>query len=307
MGSVAAKSDRVVLGVLCMMTFSIFGPLIDAFAKLVPSEIPVGQIIAARFAVQGIMLLPMAAMFGWLHRPNNHELGLHIVRAALILLATGCFVAAIRVMPLADAIAIFFVEPFILTLLGGFLLGEAIGPRRIMACLVGFCGALLVIKPSFAAFGPVAMFPLGTAFCFAFYMVLTRRMAVAMHPVTLQAYTAIAAIGLAFPVLWFFDGSGSVALDPTFPERYGFLMLLGVGMSATIAHIFVSFALSLAPAATIAPFQYLEIVAATALGYWIFSDLPDALTFLGIAIIVGSGIYVFTRERRLSRLPTPPP
>ncbi|HSG56577.1 MAG TPA: DMT family transporter, partial [Paracoccaceae bacterium] len=257
---------------------------------------------AARFVIQAGLLLPLAALMGWLHRPGWREMRHHLIRAALILVATGLFVQAIRTMPLADAIAIFFVEPFILTLMGGVFLGEAIGPRRIIACLVGFGGALLIIKPSFAAFGPVAMLPLGTAALFAVYMVLTRRMAKAMHPVTLQAYTALAAVALVVPLLWLFDGSANSLLDPAWPDARALMLLAGVGVAATVSHLFISFALSLAPASIIAPLQYLEIVSATALGYLIFSDLPDGLTFAGIAIIVASGLYIFTRERAQERI-----
>jgi drug/metabolite transporter (DMT)-like permease len=216
--------------------------------------------------------------------------------------ATGLFFAAVREMPLANAIAIFFVEPFILTLLGALFLGEAVGLRRIMACTVGFGGALLVIQPSFSELGFVALYPLGTALCFALYMVMTRSMAQRLSPITLQAYTAIAASAIILPLLFAFDGTGNTALDPAMPHGLAVYTLLGVGVVSTISHLFISLALKFAPAATIAPLQYLEIVAATSLGYFVFSDIPDALTFLGIAIIVSAGLYVFARERRAEQV-----
>ncbi|PWE32045.1 EamA family transporter [Maritimibacter sp. 55A14] len=306
----ALAPDRALLGIFLMTVFALFGPVIDVFAKLASETIPVGQAVAARFAVQSLLLLPVAAALGGLHRPGRAEVIRHFLRAALILLATGCFFAALAVMPMADAIAIFFVEPFILTLLGGVLLGEAVGWRRYLACAVGFGGALLIIKPSFSDFGAVAFLPLGTAVCFAFYMILTRRMAVAMHPLTLQAYTAVAAMALILPVLGYGNAGGLAPIDPVWPDLRSGLYLLGIGVAATVAHLFISFALKFAPAATIAPLQYIEIVSATLLGFWVFGDFPDLLTMLGIAIIVGSGLFVYLRERRLSRrarLPMPPP
>jgi drug/metabolite transporter (DMT)-like permease len=165
----------------------------------------------------------------------------------------------------------------------------------------------MVIQPSFADLGPVALLPLGTAFCFAFYMVMTRSMARRTHPIDLQAKTAVAASAVVLPVLLLFEGSGVAALDPVRPEGLALWTLLGVGVAATISHLFISFALRLAPAATIAPLQYLEIVAATALGYWIFGDFPGLLTWAGIAVIVGSGLYVFARERALSLRSRPLP
>ena len=305
------SGDRPTLGIVLMVAFAICGPLIDTFGKIAAQAIPVGEIVLARFSVQSVALLPVALLLGALHRPRLIEVARHFARAVLILIATGCFFAAIRFMPIADAISIFFIEPLLLTLLGGFLLGESVGWRRIAACIVGFIGALFVIQPSFEEFGGVALLPLVTALTFAFYMILTRQMARAMHPVTLQAYTAVAAFIIMVPVLWAFDGSGVEPLDPVMPDRYYLMMLLGVGLAATVAHIFISFALRYAPSATIAPLQYLEIVSATVLGLLVFGDFPDGLTFLGIAIIVGSGLYVFFREQALSagqaRVPLPPP
>ncbi len=299
-------TDRTTLGILFMIGFSIVAPVMDSFAKATPEEVPVLQILAARFGIQALLLLPIAFWMRHAHRPERGEIGLHLVRAVLILVATGCFFTALRYMPIANAIAIFFVEPFILTLMGGFFLGEAIGPRRIIACLVGFAGALLVIQPSFADLGPVTLLPVVTAFCFAFYMVLTRQMATRSHPLALQGYTAIAAMLLIAPLLWGFDGSGIAALDPVWPRGLAVWTLLGVGIVSTISHLFISYALRFAPAATIAPLQYLEIVFATILGYFVFSDFPDHLTMLGAGIIVASGLYVFARERALGRRPRRP-
>ncbi|WP_245306331.1 DMT family transporter [Roseovarius aestuariivivens] len=299
--------DTTAAGIVLMTAFSLLAPAMDACAKLIGDAVAVGQVVGTRFAVQATLLVPLAFLMGWLHRPGLREAALHAVRGALIIVATGFFFSALRVMPIADAIAIFFVEPFILTLLGGLLLGEPIGPRRYIACAVGFVGALLIIQPSFSEVGPAALMPLVTAVCFAFYMILTRRMATRMHPITLQAYTGLAASALVLPLLWVFDGSGIAPLDPVWPGQRELWLLAGVGLIATLSHICISFALALAPASVLAPIQYLEIVGATFLGYLIFNDLPDALTFVGIILIVGAGLFVFIRERRMGRRPTPAP
>ncbi len=299
--------DRTLLGIILMVGFSLIAPLMDSFAKLIGDAVAVAQIVATRFAAQAILLLPLAALMGWLHRPNGHEITLHLLRSFLLMVATGFFFTAIRYMPIADAIAIFFVEPFILTLLGGMILGEQVGPRRYVACAVGFGGALFIIQPSFQELGGIALLPLVTALCFAFYMILTRRMATRMHPITLQAYTGLAALVIALPLLFAFDGSGIAPLDPAWPAPRELRLLAALGLVATLSHICISFALSLAPASVLAPLQYIEIVGATLFGYYIFGDIPDGMTFLGIALIVGSGLYVFVRERNLQRRPTPAP
>lgn len=299
--------DHTLYGILLMVGFSLIAPLMDSMAKLIGDAVAVGQIAATRFAVQSALLLPLAALMGWLHRPDRSELGLHLVRSVLLMVATAFFFTAVRFMPIADAIAIFFVEPFILTLLGGWLLGEQVGPRRYIACAVGFGGALLIIQPSFQELGAVALLPLVTALCFAFYMILTRRMATRMHPITLQVYTGLAALVIAVPVLWSFNGTGIGPLDPSWPEARELKLLAALGLIATISHVCISFALSLAPTSVLAPLQYIEIVGATFFGFYIFGDLPDGLTFIGIALIVGSGLYVFVRERAMQRRPTPAP
>lgn len=285
-----------------MIGFALVAPGMDALAKLSAATIPVGQILAFRFGVQMGLLVPLALVLGVWVRQSMAEIGTHFLRAGLILLATGAFFTALKVMPIADAIAIFFVEPFILTLFGAVFLGESIGWRRLLACGIGFCGALIVIRPSFSEFGLVALLPLLTAVSFALYMILTRRVARRMHPVALQGWTALAAFAIILPVLLMFNDSDVAVFDPVMPQGMVWIFLLGVGITASASHLMISGALRYAPAATIAPLQYLEIVTASILGYLIFADLPDAQTLLGIAIIMASGIFVILRERRDQRV-----
>ncbi|MEL7114894.1 MAG: DMT family transporter [Pseudomonadota bacterium] len=289
--------DRPLLGVFLMIGFAVIAPGMDALAKLAGEAIPVGQILAYRFGIQTLLLMPVALILGALAWPTRTEALWHVVRAALILAATGFFFTALQFMPIADAIAIFFVEPFILTLFGAVFLGEKIGWRRILACAIGFLGALLVIRPTFVEVGAVALLPLGTAVTFALYMIVNRLTARRQNPFALQAWTALAAAALILPLLWIFDGSAVRVFDPVPPEGRFWAYLIGVGIIASISHLFVTGALRFAPASTVAPLQYLEIIAATLLGYLIFSDLPDAQTILGVAIIVASGLFVIWRER----------
>ncbi|MEQ9037348.1 MAG: DMT family transporter, partial [Silicimonas sp.] len=147
-------------------------------------------------------------------------------RAVLLFVATFCFIAAIRVMPLADALAIVFVAPFIVLLVGKFHLGEDVGPRRVGAAIVGFVGVLFVIQPSFAAFGAVALFPLGTAVGFAFYILVTRGLSRQVHPVTLQFYTGMIASLFCMPIMMLAERSGSELFDPVWPAGIAWLRLL---------------------------------------------------------------------------------
>ena len=134
-------ADAPVRGIVLMIGFGIVGPFIDMFAKLTSPGMPVGEIALARFLVQGAVLLAFAYWRGWLHRPGLREICLHLLRGGVLVVATMLIVAAFKVMPLADTLAIFFVMPMIVTLMGAVFLGEPVGWRRILASLVGFGGA----------------------------------------------------------------------------------------------------------------------------------------------------------------------
>ncbi|WP_298838301.1 DMT family transporter [uncultured Roseobacter sp.] len=294
-------TDRVLTGIALMLGFCLTAPLLDVAAKLASASVPTGQITAARFIVQCALMAPFIRAMGLSLRVPKGQLKPLIARAILLLLATFCFVAAIRVMPLADALAIVFVAPFIVLLAGKFLLNEDVGPRRVGAALVGFLGVLFVIQPSFAAFGMVALFPLGTAVAFAFYILLTRGLSRRMHPVALQFHTGLIASLFCIPVLLVAEGSGSTLFDPVWPDGLAWLWLLGAGFFATVSHMMMTYALSFAPSATIAPLQYFELPVATVFGYLVFNDFPNALSLLGIAIIIAAGLYMIHRERIASR------
>ncbi|TQM89911.1 DMT family transporter [Roseinatronobacter monicus] len=296
-----ASTDRILAGVALMLGFCVTAPLLDVAAKLASSSVPVGQITAARFIIQCMLMAPFVWVMGLSLRVPRKHLPALLLRAVLLLVSTFCFIAAIRVMPLADALAIVFVAPFIVLLVGKFYLGEDVGPRRVAAAIVGFVGVLFVIQPSFVAFGAVALFPLGTAIAFAFYILVTRGLSRRVHPVALQFHTGLIASLLCLPFILLAQGTGSVFLDPVWPEGIVWLWLLGVGFFATMSHMMMTYALSLAPSATLAPLQYLELPVATLLGYWVFSDFPNALTLTGIAIIISAGLYMIHRERVTAR------
>jgi drug/metabolite transporter (DMT)-like permease len=304
------QPDRILPGVVLMLAFCALAPLLDVSAKLAAENgVPVGQVTAARFLVQTGLMIPVVLWMGLTIRLSPRALAFTALRALFLLVSTYAFVSGIREMPIADALAIVFVEPFILLLLGSLIFGDQVGPRRIAACAVGFGGALLVIQPSLAAFGPVALWPLATAFLFAFYMLVTRAISAWMHPVTMQFHTSWTGLALCLPVMILADGSAIPALDPIWPEGWNWLWLMGVGFWAAVSHMCMTYALKFAPSATLAPLHYSEIVTAVILGYLIFGDFPNAKTWSGIAIIVGSGLYIIHREHlaaRLKRQPSAP-
>lgn len=294
-------ADRVPLGVALMIAFCAMAPLIDVAAKIASQEVSVGQVTLGRMVVQAVLMVPLVLLLRARLVLTRAQLGLLSLRAALLLASTFTFVSAVQVMPVADALAIAFVEPFIILGLGALLVGEHVGPRRIAAAAVGFLGALLVIQPNFAAFGLVALFPLGTALFFALYMMVTRRASREVGPVAMQLHTAWLGVVLMAPIL----GLGAVfevpqlALGNASATIWGWLF--GVGLAATVSHMAVTYALRFAPSSTLAPLHYLEIVTAVLFGYLFFGDLPNRLSTAGILLIVASGLYIIARERALAR------
>lgn len=298
------SNDRILPGVALMICFALTAPLLDAFSKLAVREVSVGMVTLGRYVVQGALMLPVMLALGQPLRLSGRALGLTLARSAVSILSTYCFVAALRVMPMADALAIAFVEPFIILLIARLALKEHVGPHRLYACFVGFLGCLLVIQPSFAHFGAVALLPLGTAFFFALYILITRSLSQYLTPVAMQFHTALLAGLMCLPLLAIGHGLGEPSLRFAAPHGIFWLWCFGVGFIATFSHLAMTFALRFAPSSTLAPLHYLEIVTTTLLGYMIFGDFPNALSWAGIAIIVSSGLYIIHRERINARRAT---
>ena len=304
-----APTDRTMTGIMLMLAFCVLAPLLDTASKLATATIPVGQITTARFLVQGALMVPVALYMGLSWRVGRRTAGLLTLRAVLLIASTYAFVAGVQVMPIADALAIVFVEPFILLILGHLIFGDHIGPRRIGASVVGFAGCLLVIQPSLVAFGLAALFPLATAFSFAGYMLVTRAMSEGVHPVMQQLHTSIIGSLICLPIVALADVTKWPTLDPVMPQGWAWLWLFGVGFWAAASHMCMTVALKFAPSSTLAPIHYLEIITAVFLGFAVFGDFPNALTFTGIAIIVASGLYIIHREQitaSAARIELPP-
>lgn len=298
--TINTNADHVLLGVVLMLGFCLTAPMLDVCAKLASDAIPVGQITAARFALQIVLMAPVCVAMGLSFKMNGMFAALTL-RAALLALSTYFFIAAIEKMPLADALAIVFVLPFIVMLIGKYFYGEEVGPKRIMAALVGFIGVLMVIQPSFTLFGLVALYPLGTAFSFAGYVIVTRHLRGKLNTIMMHFHTGWIATLICLPPLLIGAATDLPMFDPVWPDPYNWALLVGVGLFATISHMMMTFALTFAPSSTLAPLQYLEIPVATIMGWFVFSDFPNNMALIGIAIIIGAGLYMIHREQQAAR------
>lgn len=293
--------DRPLLGIALMLGFCLMAPMGDALGKLLAVTVPLNIILLARFGVQAAVLLPLALVLGKPLTMSRRTAKLLAIRTVLHIIGIGTMILSLRYLPLADAVAIAFVMPFIMLLLGKYVLGEEVGWRRLIACTIGFCGTLLVIQPSFAAVGAPALLPLIVALVFALFMLTTRQIAREIDPISLQVVSgmlACALLGTAYLLPAASYVPDLAILRPTNPE----LILLGLaGIIGTIAHLFMTWSLRFAPSATLAPMQYLEIPVATVIGYLLFSDWPNPMAMTGIAITIASGLYVIAREQRIAR------
>jgi drug/metabolite transporter (DMT)-like permease len=286
--------DRPVLGIFLMLGFCVLAPLGDSIAKVLGQSWPLLTLLIGRFAIQFLVLLPLAARMSFKLSPRGWRLT--IVRTLLHIIGIGLMFQALRFLPLADAVAIAFVMPFIMLLLGRFVLGEEVGSRRLAACAVGFCGTLLVVQPSFVEVGAAAFLPMGVAVVFAFFMLVTRQVAREADPITLQTISGGIATLVLLPLLLIF-GTGGIQSAPA----TDLLLILVLGLLGTGAHLFMTWALRLAPSATLAPMQYLEIPIAAVIGWLIFRDFPNGIALLGIAITIAAGLYVIAREQTMAR------
>ena len=285
------------ISLMCGAMFAL--PLLDCFAKLLgENEMSSGQIVLFRFSFQALILLPILFWANQLTLTFKH-FWLQLLRALAMATATFCFFVAVRYMPLADSIAIFFVEPMILTILSVLFLGEVVRLRRVTAIIIGFIGVIIIIRPQFSDVGLIALLPLITAASFATYMLITRYFAEKISPVQMQFQMGLIIVPIMSVFVLLFPNLGIFEIKT--PSWYEFYLLIALGFVATGGHLLLVFAASKAPANLLAPFQYVEIIGATFLGFFVFGDVPTIYTSIGITLIVLSGLYLWYREHQLQK------
>ncbi|MEM6760215.1 MAG: DMT family transporter [Pseudomonadota bacterium] len=296
------SQDRPLLGVLLMLGFCVVAPMGDAVAKLLGQTVPLGVLLFIRFGVQAVVLIPLVWVTRRMWRMQGRVFWLTLLRTVMHIFGIGAMFTALRYLPLADAVAIAFVMPFILLILGNVFLNEEVGARRLWACLVGFAGTLMVVQPSFVEVGWPALLPLVVAVNFSFFMLITRQLAKDTDPIGLQAVSGVMAMIIMGPALLFSQNLDIPALAIIAPNAVEWSLLLAIGLLGTLAHLLMTWSLRYAPGATLAPLQYLEIPVATLIGFIIFADFPDGLALAGIGVTIAAGLYIVMRERAIARL-----
>lgn len=265
--------------------------LMDTFAKLLMQTYDPVQVIWARYTCQSLVVVVWFLPRLRTLLKTRHIL-LQLIRSAFLFGATFSFFSALAHIELAEAAAIFDINPLIITVLAYFFLKERVGLRRMLGVVIGLIGALIIIRPGSSVFSPYAVLPAIAACCLAGYVITTRFLGRDENILTSLLYsTLIGTIAASFMV-------GSAWNTPS-PSGVTMMMMLGV-LGASGQFLLIR-AFTLAEAAAVAPFSYVGLLFAVLYGYLFFSELPDAITIFGALVIVGSGLYVWHRERQADR------
>ena len=276
--------------------FSLLGwmflPVMDGFAKYLSDDLPILQITWARYFFTVAFVFPIMLFFYkkqlvWSDKPR-----LQIFRGLIFLSANICFFYAISVISLAKALTLAFIAPLIVTAFSPILLGEKVGFRRWTAVAVGFIGSLIVIRPGFLEFNLASMAALATGFFYGFYLIITRKLSTSDNPLLTLLITGMVGALLVSLIIPFY------LVKPTLNQ---WSLMAGIGVFACIGHLFLILSLKYADASKLAPLGYTEIIPNVIIGYYFFNELPDNWTYLGLFIIVLSGLYISRREYHLSR------
>lgn len=294
----AAVEQNPLQAIFLMTSAMLIVPIMDIIAKYLSAYIPALEITFGRFLFQFLICLAIALLTGRITRLRARQPVVNAVRGILLAIASLSFFTAVKYMSVATAISIFFIEPMILTVLAALILKEQVGIRRIGAILVGLLGAIIILRPNLAEIGLVSLLPVFTAIVFAFYLLINK-----LYPVEDDLLTIQFGAGLSGAVLL---GSALLIGSLGSFEGYEFVIPSGphtgwmvlIGFISFAAHGLVVAAFQRGNASLLAPLQYVEIVSATLFGYLVFSDFPDGPTWIGIALIIGSGLYITHRERK---------
>ena len=264
-------------------------PFLDVVAKHLGRQgVPVMQIVWARLFFGALMTLPFALRIGGIRGLVPNLPAMHALRASLIVAATAFFFAALHYLSIAETLAIFFVQPLIVTILSPLVLGEHVGIRRWTAVTVGFIGTLIIIRPGFQDFSPGMFLALCSGASLAIYLLLTRKIAGSAPAILTTFYTSLAgALIMSVIVLFYW-------IPPT-PSQWGFFVLLS--LIANFGHYLIVKAYDHAEASLLAPLAYTEMIMATFAGWYFFGDFPDGWTFVGVGVLITSAVYISMRER----------
>ena len=299
----------IILGSIC---FSIN----DVSVKLFSSEYALHQLMFFRalFAI-AILITLVLPFYGGLSYLNTKNPLFHLIRGLSVVGANTFFFISIAKLSIAEATAIFFIAPVLITLFAAIFLREKVGIRRGVACILGFTGMIFIIKPGTVSFDLVSIFPLIAALFYSSLHIVTRKFGSAEKPITMGFYIQICFLVTSIIFACFFqylepsssnNNISDFLLRPwTSPTLFDLLhILIGIALPISIGGIMVSYAYKNNEASLLAPFEYVALIIAIIATFLIWSELPDLYSFIGIILIIFSGVFVSLREREVSKLIT---
>lgn len=299
-------------GPICAVIATVMFTLNDSTMKSFSDTYALHQLVMIR-AVLGstLVVLVLAPIAGGWHLLKTRRLGLHVTRASFVIFANMTFFLGLASMPLAEAVAIFFISPFLISIFSVIFLKEYVGPRRWFAILLGMVGVLIIVQPGTATFQLASILPVAAALGYAALHIMTRLMRGTENAVAMTFYIQVCFIfvGLAFFIAvgdGRFAGSSNASLDFllrkwTWPEFQHWPLLSLLGIFSTIGGYFISQAYRVGEASLIASFEYLALPLSILFGLAFFGEVPEPTTWIGIILIGGSGLYTVWRENRASR------
>jgi S-adenosylmethionine uptake transporter len=286
----------------------------DMLIKRLSGGYPLHQIVFTRSAIGIVLGLLLVKLEGGFHLLKTRQPGLHLLRGLLIVISNMSFFLALSVLPLAEATALFFAAPLFITLLSIPLLGEKVGPLRLGAVIVGFIGVVIMMRPwastaTLEVSRWVLLLPVLAALTYALNQLMTRKLGVNSKASALMVYiqAAFVAVSLGFFLIAgdgrFVDEGSNPSLQFllrawVWPAEEDYLTFLGIGLNIALIGYCLSQAYRLGDAATVAPFEYIGLPLAVFWGFVIFGDLPVWEVWVGIALILASGLFVYLRERQ---------
>jgi drug/metabolite transporter (DMT)-like permease len=289
MKPLASGQSSPLAGILLMLAAMAILPFLDVVAKFLGQQgVPIVQIVWARLFLGMCITLPFALRLAGARALIPDLPIIHTLRASLLIAATGFFFWGLKFLPIADCLAIFFVQPLIVTLLSPVMLGETVGIRRWSAVVIGFIGTLVIIRPGLQEINPGAFLALAAGASLAIYMLLTRKISNRTSAMLTTFHTNLIGAVLTTAIVIFFWQ------PPTAGQWVLFLLLAFI---ANFGHYLIVRAYDHAEASLLAPLAYAEMIMAVAAGWWFFGDFPDAWTFLGVAILIACAVYISYRER----------
>lgn len=262
-------------------------PFMDGIAKHLSTEIHFIQVVWGRYFFMAIISLLFTYFFFNKHLKWPNNIKIQLTRSLFLFLSTVFFFYAISIISLAEALALAFVSPMIVTLLSAIILKENVGVRRWSAVIIGFVGVLFVVRPGFNEINLATVTALGCGICYAFYIISTKKLSNQDSPFLTLIFTGLSgAIFISFIVPFYWTSLSLTQLG----------LLLSLAAIGTLAHFLLILSLNFAEASKLAPLCYSEIIMNVIIGYYFFGDFPDQWIWLGLFIIISSGIYISIRE-----------